>query len=49
MITILNADGRAEQERIASMRARAAEVGADIERAVSDVMKSIKEKGFAAV
>ena len=49
MITILNADGRAEQERIASMRARAAEVGADIERAVSDVMKNVKEKGFAAV
>lgn len=49
MIEILKADGRAEVERISAMRARAAEVGADIERAVSDIMRSVKENGFAAV
>lgn len=49
MITILKADGRAERERIASMRTRAAEVGADIECAVANVMENVKEKGFAAV
>ncbi|MGM9607887.1 MAG: histidinol dehydrogenase [Oscillospiraceae bacterium] len=49
MIEILKADGRAEVERISAMRERAAEVGADIERAVADIMKSVKENGFAAV
>lgn len=49
MIEILKADGRAEVERIAAMRERAAEVGADIERAVADIMKSVKGNGFSAV
>lgn len=49
MIEILRADGRAEAERISAMRARAAEVGADIERAVAGIMKGVKERGFAAV
>lgn len=49
MIEILKADGRAEVERISAMRERAAEVGADIERAVSDIMKNVKENGFSAV
>lgn len=49
MITILKADGNAERERIAAMRARAAQVGADIELAVSAVMQNVKEKGFSAV
>ena len=49
MITIIKADGRAEAERIAAMRARAAEVGADIELAVSAVMENVKENGLAAV
>lgn len=49
MITILKADGRSEQERIAAMRSRAAEVGVDIERAVAEVMRNVKEKGYAAV
>ena len=49
MIEILKADGRAEVERISAMRERAAEVGADIERAVSDIMKSVKENGFSSV
>ena len=49
MIQIIQADGRAEQARIAAMRARAAEVGADIEEAVSAVMGAVKEKGLSAV
>ena len=49
MIEILKADGRAEVERISAMRERAAEVGADIERAVSDIMKNVKGNGFSAV
>jgi histidinol dehydrogenase len=49
MIEIIKADGRAEGERIAAMRARAARTGADIERAVSEIMQNVKENGFAAV
>ena len=49
MIEILKADGIAEKELISAMRARAAEVSADIERAVSDIMQNVKGKGFAAV
>lgn len=49
MIEILKADGKAERELIRAMRERAAEVGADIERAVADIMKNVKENGFAAV
>ena len=49
MIEILKADGMAEKELISAMRARAAEVSADIERAVSDIMQNVKGKGFAAV
>ncbi len=49
MIEILKADGRAEVERISAMRERAAAVGADIERAVAEIMKNVKENGFSAV
>lgn len=49
MIEILKADGAAEKELISAMRARAAEVSADIERAVSDIMQNVKENGFSAV
>lgn len=49
MITIIRADGRIERERISAMRARAAEVGADIETAVQAVMQNVKENGFSAV
>ena len=49
MIRIIKADGTAEREQIASMRSRAAEVGADIERAVGAVMQDVREKGFSAV
>lgn len=49
MIEIIQADGRAERERIAAMRERAAEVGADIERAVSEILRNVKENGFTEV
>ncbi len=49
MIQIIKANGLAELEHISAMRARAAEVGADVERAVSSVMQGVKENGYAAV
>ena len=49
MIEIIKADGQAEQARIAAMRARAAQVGADIQRAVSAVMVDVKARGYEAV
>ena len=49
MIEIIKADGQAERIRIAAMRARAAQVGADIERAVSAVMEEVKARGYEAV
>ncbi|HIR85114.1 MAG TPA: histidinol dehydrogenase [Candidatus Galloscillospira excrementavium] len=49
MIDIIQADGRAEQEKIAAMRARSAQKNADIEAAAAAVMRDVKEGGFAAV
>ena len=49
MIRIIRADGTAEQAQLAAMRARAAQKNADIDRAVSDIMNTVKEEGFAAV
>ncbi len=49
MIEIIQADGQAERRHIAAMRARAAQVGADIQRAVSAVMQNVQERGFDAV
>ena len=49
MIDIIQADGRAEQEKIAAMRARSAQKNADIEAAAASVMSAVKEEGFAAV
>lgn len=49
MITIIKADGVSEQKQLDAMRARAAEKHADIELAVKDVMRNVKENGFAAV
>lgn len=37
------------QEQLAAMRARAAQKNADIDRAVADIMQTVKEEGFAAV
>jgi len=47
MIRIIPAD-RA-QEQLAAMRERAAQKNADIDRAVADIMQTVKEEGFAAV
>lgn len=49
MIRIIRADGTAEQAQLASMRARAAQKNADIDKAVADIMQTVKEEGFAAV
>ena len=49
MMEILKADGIAEKELISAMRTRAAEVSADIERSVAEIMCNVKENGLAAV
>lgn len=49
MITIIKADGAAEQRQLNAMRERAAEKNADIELAVKEIMRAVKEEGFAAV
>ena len=49
MIDIIRADGRLEQEKISAMRARAAQANADIDRTVAEIMRNVKENGFAAV
>lgn len=49
MLEIRKADGVQERLLMASMRERAAGVSAEIEAAASDIMKNVKEKGFAAV
>ena len=49
MIRIIKADGTAEQVQLAAMRARAAQKNADIDRAVAEIMQTVKEEGFAAV
>lgn len=49
MIEIIWADGSAEQEKIASMRARASEVGEQIQQAAAEIMHSVKGRGLAAV
>ena len=46
MIEIIKADGRAEGERIDAMRARAAQVGAGIQRAVAAVMEDVKARAM---
>lgn len=49
MIDIVMANGRDEVVRIAAMRARSAEVGAEVDRAVAEIMKDVKENGITAV
>lgn len=49
MIDIIKADGRAEQQKIAAMRARAARVGADIQLAVSAILENVRTGGLEAV
>ena len=49
MLKIIQADGRAEQEQLAAMRARSAEAGAEIELTVRAVMENVKAEGLPAV
>ncbi len=49
MMDLIKADGSAEKARIAAMRARAAEVGAEVDRAAAEIMGAVRERGFAAV
>lgn len=49
MIDIVTADGRAEAEKLSAMRARSAQVGADIDLTVAAIMENVKENGLAAV
>ena len=49
MLKIIQADGRAEQEQLAAMRARSAEAGAEIELTVRTVMENVKAEGLSAV
>ena len=49
MLNIVAANGTDEKAVIASMRERAARVGADVEAAVREVMDAVREEGMAAV
>lgn len=49
MLKIIQADGRAEQEQLAAMRTRAAEVSGEIELTVKAVMENVKVEGLPAV
>lgn len=49
MLNIVIANGTDEKAVIASMRERAALVGADVEAAVRDVMEAVRVEGMAAV
>lgn len=49
MISIIKADGAAEQRQLGAMKARAAEKNADIELTVKAVMESVRDEGFSAV
>lgn len=49
MLDIIVANGKAEQVKLGAMRARAAQVGADIDAAVADIMAAVKGRSFAAV
>jgi histidinol dehydrogenase len=49
MIRIIKADGRAELELIASLRSRAAEIGAEINRTAEEMLADVKARGYEAV
>jgi histidinol dehydrogenase len=46
---IVKADGYAEKQQIAAMRARAAETGAGIEKAAAEIMNAVRAEGYEAV
>ena len=49
MITIIRADGAAEQRQLEAMRRRAAAQNADIEKAVKAILEDVKENGLPAI
>jgi len=49
MLEIVMAGAGREQAKLASMRARASETGVEIDRAVAEIMRDVKARGFDAV
>ena len=49
MIEIIRADGTAEQKKINAMRARASEVGDQIQQAAAEIMAAVRARGLDAV
>ncbi len=49
MITIVKADGGAEKQQIAAMKARAAETNAGIAKSASEIMEAVRTRGYEAV
>ena len=49
MIQIVTADGRREREVLQAMRARAAQAGAEINKAVAAILEDVRENGYPAV
>ena len=49
MIQIVTADGRREREVLQAMRARAAQAGAEINRAAAAILEDVRENGYPAV
>ena len=49
MITIVRADGTAEQKQIEAMRLRAAETNAGVNRSAAEIMDAVRLRGFEAV
>ena len=49
MIRIVKADGSTEQQLIADLKARAAAVNQDVDRAVAAIMNDVRIRGYEAV
>lgn len=49
MITIVKADGMAEQQQIEAMRRRAAETNAGIAKSAAEIMEQVRLRGYEAV
>lgn len=49
MIQIVTADGRREREVLQAMRARAAQAGAEINKAAAAILEDVRENGYPAV
>lgn len=49
MITMVKADGTAERQQIAAMKARAAETNASISKAAGEIMEAVRLRGYDAV